>query len=862
MNKNGVFIDPTQRARAARFFSLLALGILVFSSFASPSLGRASNVTTNERQEPELSTTRFTLVGNPNFSASQLPSEMQTWYNRLWQAINNSSQYPNANSAASSGDLYYLGRKLHAHMMGLIAAFRATGDLKLVAEIDRLMELARTQLQDWDGDGWISWRWLYDPSSAYYGNDTHQMDEILTHSMVAEVAYVLKSNAQFNSTYGTHAQFWQDYLVHTWIPKWQARGGVEKNLTYPYAAFMKFYYYLYKLTGDSSYLTEATRRANVLYGMMVEGQGSRGPLFTWDHRVPNLGDAAWGCAPTVYSVLTVMSMEDMALEGFGNWASDSYMAHYAGTFRDNVVTYGTTQLAGTLCGGDGGNYQYEEIGKYANGAAPGLAAWDTTGVLQSFNVDVYNSVEGSATPKRIYIPAYMLLTLAARSSTPVATGSAPAAPAVIAMAVPQPTAAPLIAQLAAPGTSPTSANVTNMTYFGATSIWNTPLAANATYTRETRIGTFRQTYEEWSNPIYRIAAGQTYPLVQVKNNYSGRIENWPIPTFALPSTADDHHLAVVYPGLNIAYEMWDAQWVDATHINAGGMASFPLNGSGISNPTYYRVNAAGFSTIAGMIVREDFFNASTGQYDPNLVVDHALAMSLPFAVVAPNAYISPAVGGEEAGTGGSSGIPMGALFALPKNLNVDSLNVHPYTKALLRAARDYGIYVHDTNGSVPYNNNNVGVIAVEPGLFQTMFGTSGDNMINQIQSEVYNVVAQYGIYRITAGTTTVPTATTVPQATATILPQPTATAQPTSAPLATATTIPQATATKLPQPTATAQPTSAPLATATTVPQATATKLPQPTATVQPTSAPLRRHSHSIRIGNAPVCRSSRRARL
>ncbi len=295
--------------------------------------------------------------------------------------------------------------------------------------------------------------------------------------------------------------------------------------------------------------------------------------------------------------------------------------------------------------------------------------------------------------------------------------------------------------------------------YGAASPFNQPIPPDATYTPEDRIGSFRHGYEEWSMPIYRVSSDTSYPLVEVINTNSGRVEQWPIPPFAQPGPEQDAHLAVMYPDSNIIYEFWDAHWVDSDTINAGGMHDFPLDGSGISDPVYYRVTASGFAVSAGMLVREDFIDPTTGLFDATRPVQHALSMSLPFELVTTNAFVAPAVGGEPAGTAGAEGIPLGARFALPPSLDVDALSVHPLAKTILRAARDYGLYINDTNSAPLYEGLYAGSIRIEPGLVQEMFSIANNDLISIIQAEIYSVVQANGLYRIADGTSTAPTAT-------------------------------------------------------------------------------------------------------
>jgi hypothetical protein len=351
------------------------------------------------------------------------------------------------------------------------------------------------------------------------------------------------------------------------------------------------------------------------------------------------------------------------------------------------------------------------------------------------------------------------------------------------------------------------------------------IPANAVYTRDDRIGSFRNSYEQWECPTYRVPANQSNPLVTITNTSSGRVEKWPIPTYALPATGDDMHLCVINLSNKMVYEFWEAVWVNSTTMRAGGMVSFPMNSTGVSNPIYYRVTASGFSNTIGMVKREDFMNATTGQLElnSNTVVRHALTMAVHWNLLGKNTYVAPAVGGEILGTNtGSSGIPMGALFALPRNLNIDTLNVDPFVKVILRAARDYGIYISDGSGTAKYNGKDAGILEIETGLMPLLYGsgTSNDSFLDTVQAQTYAVVQQYGLYRVTAGTGPVPTNTVAPTVTPTRTPTPTLTRTPTPIP-------PTATFTRTPTP---------------ITPTATFTRTPTPlpaTATFTRTPTPL-----------------------
>lgn len=306
---------------------------------------------------------------------------------------------------------------------------------------------------------------------------------------------------------------------------------------------------------------------------------------------------------------------------------------------------------------------------------------------------------------------------------------------------------PLLQVASAQSDPPTEQAATRL--WSETSPFNTPIPADATYTLEPRIGTFRHGYEEWSMPVYRLESSADIPLVTVTNRYSGRTAEWPIPTDAVPASASDGHMAVINQEANIIYEFWATKWLDDGSIQAGGMMSFPLDGPGISDPPHYRVTAAGFAVTSGMILREDFIDPTTGALSADDPIDHALTTSLPFALVTQGGYVSPAVGGETQGEAGLEGVPMGALLAVDPALDVDALDVHPFTRELLRAARDYGLYVIDTNGASEYNDLYVGSIRIEPGLIAELYGEDDDDLRDTVAAEVYAVLQDSGLYRVT-----------------------------------------------------------------------------------------------------------------
>ncbi len=379
-----------------RFFACILM--LLLTSCAVP--GARSQVVSRTSLPLEPVGT-YSLRGNPNFSADRLPSEMKLWHTRLWEGIeyaNNSEESLNPETRAASGDLFSMGRFLNVHITTLLSALRVTKDLALLDEVDRLMEMARAELADTNADGFQNWRYLNetaDSSRSFYNDDFHEMDEILTHSMVAAVAYALSENAPFDRRYEEHAQFWLDYLKNDFEAKWRERNDVpfglpfiSKNLMHPYVQFIRYNLYMYKLTGDTAYYSEANRMADLVLRQVREIYTTGGPAYVWNQRfLPEAEDSkTLSCQPFVYLQYTFQAFQDLAMEGF-NVFDDAFMQRVATSMTALVIEDGYRSFAEDICGGtfqagffpssgDEGviyhfmNFPYAQIGK-----------WDATGKL-------------------------------------------------------------------------------------------------------------------------------------------------------------------------------------------------------------------------------------------------------------------------------------------------------------------------------------------------------------------------------------------------------------------------------------------------------------------------------------------------
>ena len=358
---------------------------------------------------------------------------MKLWHTRLWDGIryvnaaNNSSFDPE--ELAASGDLNAMGRKLSVYLTTLITALRVTKDLALLDEIDRLMELARTQLADYNGDGFRNWRYLGGNDRSFLGDDYHVMEDILTHSVVAAAAAALHENAAFDERYREHAIFWEDYLKNDFEAKWRKRNDkpfgfpfLTRDLMHPYVEFIRYHLYMYEMTNDAAYYSEAERMAREVTRQVRRVYTAGGPAYVWDQRfLPEAERSdALGCQPFIYLRLTFQAFQDLALEGFSVF-DDTFMQYVSTAMTSLVMKDSYRSFAGDICGNvfQGGlrpsgrddgitfhfvNYPYAVVGK-----------WDATGKLERAVRRAYNEVdlEDSYYPMgQANLSAEMLLLLA------------------------------------------------------------------------------------------------------------------------------------------------------------------------------------------------------------------------------------------------------------------------------------------------------------------------------------------------------------------------------------------------------------------------------------------------------------------
>lgn len=398
------------------------------------------------------------LTVDPTFTAEALPPEMKLWHSRLLSTFNKATTYPNPDTAAMSRNIYALGRTLNNHITALLAALRATGDPAILAEIDRLMELARVGLADThpectvhdrctqQQDGFLNWVMLSDTSVSHYGNDVHDMDEMLTHSMVAAAAYAFYVNRDFSPIYQERSNFWVDYLRNHFEAKWRTRRNnfisprfLDKNLIHPFIQFMRFDYYMHLMTNQESYQKDYDSRLRIAQEkLFIPRSLPAGTAYVWDHAVRwsinsqnelyQHNYPSYNCQTTSYAVYTFAAALDLGLAKAPFFAETQTLENFSRTMTDLITPQDSTgYLAPDVCGGItiagepfvSSQVEQDLFSRSIIWNNVGQGIFDTSGKLKALYEDLYKTAERNQTqPRQIFIPSYLLAILAHNETIP------------------------------------------------------------------------------------------------------------------------------------------------------------------------------------------------------------------------------------------------------------------------------------------------------------------------------------------------------------------------------------------------------------------------------------------------------------
>lgn len=383
-------------------------------------------------------TRRLALTGDPAFDPASLAPEVRCWYEEVWSLVLDPARAAYMTSRADRYDLYTYAREMNTYLSALLVAFRITGDLALLDEVDRLAQHMRAKLADrWTGraafdegsvDGYLNWVWDRGTSEEHRGRDLHEIDEMRTHAMVAQFAYAFQLNEGLDSPngvdYAERAAFWTEYLVNHFEAKWRARHHVPwpefpfivRPHMHETTEFIRYHYYMALLTGRDEYMREADRMSDLVLDNFVEVPSDAGPALVTPRSVLAMGGSVRYMLPSTYVRYLYATAVDLHLEGATGWAADDFMVRLARSLSQFMMDNGSTDFARDIGGGvsrggvpatDPSEWSRFSPERYNISSYALMSPWDPSGKVAAISKQVFTEV--SEPQRDVFIPVAMML---------------------------------------------------------------------------------------------------------------------------------------------------------------------------------------------------------------------------------------------------------------------------------------------------------------------------------------------------------------------------------------------------------------------------------------------------------------------
>jgi len=236
--------------------------------------------------------------------------------------------------------------------------------------------------------------------------------------------------------------------------------------------------------------------------------------------------------------------------------------------------------------------------------------------------------------------------------------------------------------------------ISNCQVFPANNIWNygishLPVLANsANYIAN--IGMNNSLSADFGNGTwglpYNIVSG-TQSYVPIHFNLYGSESDpgpYPIPLDAVIQHGRDHHVLVVNSSMCKLYELWEGSHQSDGSWNAGSGAIFDLNSNALRPNSWGSADAAGLPIFPGL-VRYDQVAAGA--------IDHALRVVLNHPQ---HTYLWPARH-SDGPSYDPDAAPEGLRLRLKASVDISSFS--PHDQVILRALKQFGMFVADTDTS-------------------------------------------------------------------------------------------------------------------------------------------------------------------
>jgi hypothetical protein len=398
----------------------------------------------------------YSLVGDPSFDDSAFSGAVASAYSTLLTDLSSSATTTRLNTLIATDDLYYYARLFHTHIDSAYLAFRLTGDLRILDHIDYWMDQLWSRRVYGHADGqysqFIMWRAA---SDAGFGTD-RKIDDLKLQALIAQVADLMEENRSLASpggrNYAASADRWVQYITATGahtsdgfaakmpVVHGSPQYGFSKldphSDCHSWHSWMKGCYFLHKLTGESGWLQNATRSADILWTGGVSGNpnGSYsgnpeyrlatspgGDAYVWMSNVHWRSSSRNYLMPTNYAQSVFGDQVILHIEDFHQYESELVMQRFARTVRYWHLLRATTGqnppyaaytsasdiLSHHLPGDIGGDE--DRAGIVTNldtrrtasvwadqWLQPFLSRWDSTGLIHEVNIVVRDNFLSSS----------------------------------------------------------------------------------------------------------------------------------------------------------------------------------------------------------------------------------------------------------------------------------------------------------------------------------------------------------------------------------------------------------------------------------------------------------------------------------
>lgn len=205
-------------------------------------------------------------------------------------------------------------------------------------------------------------------------------------------------------------------------------------------------------------------------------------------------------------------------------------------------------------------------------------------------------------------------------------------------------------------------------------------------------GTGPRTNFGYTCAVWTAAAGQSTINVNSDPNFG---TNVPFPSNWVFWNAPDKNTIIWQPSTNTIWDFWlaDGIYPNVT-ANWGGKLTNVTTSEGVY-PYPYGSSASGFVLGGGMITRYEAQQISLNPTSSANLIPHPLALILPEIA---DYHVAPANRHDSPPYAGVYPVAEGSRFRLPANVTVPASP--PLLRAIVIAARDYGLVVRDGSASI------------------------------------------------------------------------------------------------------------------------------------------------------------------